>query len=440
MPERKRTRARSPDKESESGDEMDVRDVADQPKEAVDETTEQAGETAQQTADSAQEAVGSAQGAVGSAQQTVSSELKGAVREAAIEVLSPVARQATSSAAKYAITQGPKLLKDKVLPKVDELGGPVELAKKAGGGVGGLVSGGGDAVGGLVSKIGGGDKGGDEGGAPSGFGRGRRLPIQESVDVAVPLETAYNQFTQFEDFPKFMHRVEKVEQKDDTHLMWHENIWGVRRQWEAEITDQRPNERIAWESTSGSPRQKGAVTFHRLSDRLTRVEVNLDQEPKGIFEKTSSGFRMTRRALKSDLMRFKAFVETREEETGAWRGEVVEGELVEGEEAPEAEEEAAPEGDGEEPRRRREPEPEEYEEEEPEAEAEPEPEEEAPEEEEPEAEAEEEPEAAAEEEPEAEAEEEPEAEEEEEEPRRRRPARRRPPTRRRSPAGGRGGR
>jgi uncharacterized membrane protein len=414
MPERKRARARSPEKESESGDGMDVRDVADQPKEAVDETTEQAGETAQQTADSAQKAVGSAGGAVGSAQQTVSSELKGAVREAAIEVLSPVARQATSSAAKYAITQGPKLLKDKVLPKVDELGGPVELAKKAGGGVGGLVSGGGDAVGGLVSKIGGGDKGG----APSGFGRGRRLPIQESVDVAVPLETAYNQFTQFEDFPEFMHRVDRIEQKDDTHLMWHENIWGVRRQWEAEITDQRPNERIAWESTSGSPRQKGAVTFHRLSDRLTRVEVNLDQEPKGIFEKTSSGFRMTRRALKSDLMRFKAFVETREEETGAWRGEVVEGEVVEGEEVPQAEDEAAPE-------------------EEPAAEAEPEPEAEA--EDEPEGEEEEEPEAEEEEEPEAEEEEEPEAEEEEE-PRRRRPARRRPPTRRRSPTGGRGGR
>ena len=411
MPERKRARARSPEKESESGDGMDVRDVADQPKEAVNETTEQAGETAQQTTDSAQEAVGSAQGAVGSAQQTVSSELRGAVREAAIEVLSPVARQATSSAAKYAVTQAPKLLKNKVLPKVDELGGPVELAKKAGGGVGGLVSGGGGAVSGVLSKIGGGDKG-DEGGAPSGFGRGRRLPIQESVDVAVPLETAYNQYTQFEDFPKFMHRVEKVEQKDDTHLMWHENIWGVRRQWEAEITDQRPNERIAWESTSGSPRQKGAVTFHRLSDRLTRVEVNLDQEPKGVFEKTSSGFRMTRRALKSDLMRFKAFVETREEETGAWRGEVVEGELVEGEETPEAEE---------------------YEEEQPEAEAEPEPEEEEYAEEE-EAEAGE---PAAEGEPEAEAE--PEAEEEEE-PRRRRPTRRRAPTRRRSPAGGRGGR
>jgi uncharacterized membrane protein len=414
---------------------MDVRDVADQPKEAVENAAEEAGETTQQAAGGAQEAAGAAQGAVGSAQQTVSSELRGAVREAAIEVLSPVARQATSSAAKYAITQAPKLLKDKVLPKVDELGGPVELAKKAGGGVGGLVSGGGGAVSGLVSKIGGGDKGGDEGGAPSGFGRGRRLPIQESVDVAVPLETAYNQYTQFEDFPEFMHRVDRVEQKDDTHLMWHENIWGVRRQWEAEITDQRPNERIAWESTSGSPRQKGAVTFHRLSDRLTRVEVNLDQEPKGIFEKTSSGFRMTRRALKSDLMRFKAFVETREEETGAWRGEVVEGELVEGEEGPEAAE-AAPEGDGGEPRRRRrrEPEPEEYEEEEPEAEAEPEAKEEAPEEEvgeyaeaeeEPEAEAEEEPEAEAEEEPEAEAEEEPEAEEPPKPKPRRRPQQRR---------------
>jgi uncharacterized membrane protein len=369
---------------------------------------------AQQSAGTA--AAKEAESSAGGTDGTLTSELRSVVREAAIEVLSPVARKATTAAAKYAVTRGPKLVKDSVVPRVDQAGGPLELAKKAGGGVGGLVSSSG--VGGLVSKL-----GGDRGGAPSGTGRGRRLPIQESIDVAVPLETAYNQFTQFEEFPEFMHRAERVEQKDDTHLVWHENIWGVRRQWESEITEQRPNERVAWEATSGSPQQKGVVTFHSLSDRLTRVEITLDQQPKGLFEKASSGLRMTRRALKSDLMRFKAFIETREEETGAWRGEVEEGEVVEGDERPERE--------GGETRRaqrrrrvEREPEPEETEEEPETEEEEPEAEAEEPEEEEPEAEAEE---------PEVEEEEEPRRKPE----RRRRAPRRRQAPRRRSPAAGR---
>lgn len=334
---------------------------------------------------------------------TVTSELKKVVREAAIETLSPVARKATTSAARYAVTKGPKLVGGKVVPKVtdavSQAGGPGELAKKAGSGAGGLLS-----------KVAGDDKGG----APSGTGRGRRLPVQESVDVAVPLETAYNQFTQFEQFPEFMYRVERVEQRSDTELTWHENIWGVRRQWDAQITDQRPNERIAWEATSGSPKQKGVVTFHALSDRLTRIEINLDQQPKGVFEKTSSGFRVTRRALRSDLMRFKAFVETRDEETGAWRSEIEEGEVV-GDEEGSSQEESRTSGErGRRSRRRKsEPEPE------PELDAEEADEEEPPEDE-----------------PEAEAdlleEEEDDSEEEEAPPRK--PVRKRSVTRRRSPA------
>src|SRR5215204_5219465 len=124
-----------------------------------------------------------------------------------------------------------------------------------------------------------------------------------------------------------MHRVEKVDQRDETHLMWTEKIWGVRRQWEAEITQQRPNERIAWKSLDGTT-NFGVVTFHALSDTLTRVQVNLDFQPQGLFEKTASGFRMSRRALKSDLMRFKAYIEMRDEETGEWRGEVEDGDIV----------------------------------------------------------------------------------------------------------------
>jgi uncharacterized membrane protein len=349
--------------------------------------------------------------------QTVRGELGSIAREAAIEVLGPVTRKATTAAAKYAVTKGPQLAKDTVAPKlkdtmgpkIQDAGGPGEFAK-------GALSTVSSAGGGLLSKVGIGTGGADE---AKGTGKGRRLPVQESVDVAVPLETAYNQYTQFEDFPKFMHRVEKVEQRDDTHLVWHENIWGVRREWEAEITDQRPNERIAWKSLTGTE-TTGVLTFHRLSDRLTRIEVNLDFKPQGLLEKTASGFRMSRRALKSDLMRFKAFIEMRDEETGAWRGRIEEGDVVE---EPEAEEYEEPEAE-----EREEPEAEEPEEAEAEAPVATEPAAEEPDEEEPEEEE------AEEEEPEAE-EREPEAEEEEEEEEpEKKPAGRRRNVRRRAPA------
>jgi cobalamin biosynthesis protein CobT len=124
-----------------------------------------------------------------------------------------------------------------------------------------------------------------------------------------------------------MFRTEKVEQRDDTHLVWHEKIWGIRRQIEAEITEQRPNQRIAWK-TDGGVESTGVVTFHELSDRLTRVMVTHDFQPHGVLEKTASGFRMSRRALRSDLMRFKAFIEMREEETGAWRERIDDGDVV----------------------------------------------------------------------------------------------------------------
>jgi uncharacterized membrane protein len=249
--------------------------------------------------------------------RTITAELKETFREAAIEVLRPVMRKATTSAAKYAVTQGPTLVKDKVMPKVQEAGGPGALAK-------GVASKGGSVASGIGDKLPGRKK---EGESPSGTGRGRRLPVQEFIDVGVDLETAYDQFTQFEDWPQFMHRVERIEQRDDSTLMWHENIWGVRRSWEAEITEQTPCERIAWRSTGG-PQTIGVVTFHSLSDNLTRIYVTMDYQPKGLFEKTASGTRISRRALKSDLMRFKAFIELRDEATGAWRGRIEEGEVV----------------------------------------------------------------------------------------------------------------
>ena len=246
---------------------------------------------------------------------TITKELKDTFREAAIEVLRPVARKATTSAAKYAVTKGPGLVTDKVLPKLEDAGG-----------IGGLASGIGDKVPGLGKN----KKEGKEGKSPSGTGRGRRLPVEEFIDIGVDLETAYDQFTQFEEWPKFMHRVERIEQRDESTLMWHENIWGVRRSWEAEITDQTPCERLVWRSKNG-PQSIGVVTFHRLSDNLTRILMTMDFQPKGLFEKTASGLRMSRRALKSDLMRFKAFVELRDEATGGWRGQIEDGEVVDDE-------------------------------------------------------------------------------------------------------------
>jgi uncharacterized membrane protein len=358
--------------------------AAKKSQESVEETTDTAGEAASDAADTAG-------GAAKDGQATVTGELKDTIRAAAIEVLRPVAQQATTSAAKFAMKKGPDLVKDKVMPKVADAGGVGELAKGAMDKGGGVAS----AVGGVAGKLTG--KGGG-GTSATGTGRGRRLPVQESVDVAVDLETAYDQWTQFEEFPRFMHRVEKIEQRDDTTLMWHENIWGVRRSWEAEIVEQIPLERIEWRS-KGGPKVVGVVTFHRLSDNLTRIEVNMDFQPQGLFEKTASGFRMSRRALRSDLMRFKAYVEMKDDATGAWRGRIEEGEVVdEGDEGDEGEGEARfskddPEAEADEDYEGEE-EDEDLEEEdedldEPEAEEDEEPEAEADEDEEPEAEAEE---------------------------------------------------
>jgi uncharacterized membrane protein len=282
---------------------------------AAKDTADTATDTAQDAAGTAGETAGNAADAAGQ-KTTISGALMDTVRGAAIEVLQPVVKEAATSAAKVAADKGPDLVKGKLGPAVASAGGVGGLAKMA-------TEKGGDLVGGIADKVGGG-KGGK---SPSGTGRGRRLPVQESVDVGVDIETAYDQWTQFEEFPRFMHRVEKVEQRDDVTLMWHENIWGVRRQWEAEIVEQIPCERIVWKSTGG-PKVTGVVTFHRLSDNLTRVQVNMDFQPQGLFEKTASGFRMSRRALRSDLMRFKAYIEMRDEASGQWRGTIDEGEVV----------------------------------------------------------------------------------------------------------------
>src|SRR3954453_11867652 len=130
----------------------------------------------------------------------------------------------------------------------------------------------------------------------------------------------------FEDWPDFMHRVESVDQADDTTLSFSTKVWGITRRFEAEIVEQRPDQRIEWNATEGLA-HTGVVTFHKLADRLTRIEVSLDVEPHGMLEKMGRGMRFTKRAVRADLHRFKAMIELDEEAGGGWRGTIEDGKV-----------------------------------------------------------------------------------------------------------------
>jgi uncharacterized membrane protein len=145
--------------------------------------------------------------------------------------------------------------------------------------------------------------------------------VTEWIDVNVPVRTAYNQWTQFEEFPRFMENVESVKQLDDTSLKWVAEIGGKRKEWRARITEQTPDQRVAWTNTDGA-RNAGVVTFHRLDDDTTRVTVQMDVEPEGPVESAGTALGLLQRSVKGDLERFKKFIEGRGQETGAWRGEV----------------------------------------------------------------------------------------------------------------------
>ena len=143
----------------------------------------------------------------------------------------------------------------------------------------------------------------------------------KSIDVNVPVQTAYNQWTQFESFPQFMEGVESVQQLDDKRLHWRASIAGKTEEWTAEITEQHPDHRVAWRSTSGDL-NAGVVTFHQLDDMTTRVTVQMDYEPQGMIENIGDLLGVVDRRVEGDLERFKAFIEGRGVETGAWRGDI----------------------------------------------------------------------------------------------------------------------
>ena len=155
----------------------------------------------------------------------------------------------------------------------------------------------------------------------SGSGTSRMSTTTESIEVDVPVSTAYNQWTQFEEFPEFMAGVLEVKQLDDTHLKWCARIAGQREEWESEITEQVPDRSIAWRSTGGV-HNAGRVRFESLSDNRTRIELRIDYEPRGVTEKIGDAFGAVSMRASGNLQRFKEFIESRGVETGAWRGSV----------------------------------------------------------------------------------------------------------------------
>jgi uncharacterized membrane protein len=217
------------------------------------------------------------------------------------KLMPALATAAAAAAAGLVATKGPDLVKKltgEADDQAEELGGKAaEGAKKQLGQNGGLM-------GKAASKL----MGGGGGGGSQKGGKTRRLPIQRWTDVAVPVNKAYEAWTKWEEWPKFMHRVLEVSEEEDNKIHVSEKIWFWTREWDGEITEQRKNDRIAWKTESGM-QHSGVVSFHKIDDNLTRVMVDMDFLPTGVVEKMASGMRFVKRAVQADLARFKAYVE-----------------------------------------------------------------------------------------------------------------------------------
>ena len=150
--------------------------------------------------------------------------------------------------------------------------------------------------------------------------------VDESIDVRVPVQQAYNQWTQLEDFPKFMEGIQSVHQLDDGHVKWVAEVRGESREWTTEITEQRPDEKIAWKTIDGEVKNDGIVTFEQLGDAQTRINVEMDVEGESAENVAGDLLGVVKAQVRGDLERFKQLIESRGEETGAWRGEVQDGE------------------------------------------------------------------------------------------------------------------
>ncbi|HZT92514.1 MAG TPA: SRPBCC family protein [Gaiellaceae bacterium] len=217
------------------------------------------------------------------------------------ELILPAALSAVGA---VAASKGPDLIRH--LTQTTEQKGEDEARRMGRSAAEGARSGMKGGLGGVAGKALGAFGGGGGGGKKT-----RRLPVQRWTDVAVPVATAYEEWTNFEEFPKFMHRVLDVSRQGDDKVRWQEKIWFSKRDWEGRITERRKNDRIAWTTTSGMSHH-GVVTFHRLDDNLTRVMVDMEFEPNGMIEKMASGLRFVKRAVEADLARFKAHCEMKD--------------------------------------------------------------------------------------------------------------------------------
>jgi uncharacterized membrane protein len=146
--------------------------------------------------------------------------------------------------------------------------------------------------------------------------------VVQTIDVNVPVSTAYNEWTQFEDFPKFLSFVESITQQDATHNHWKVNVAGAQREFDTVITEQLPDDRVAWTSTGGQVDHAGVVTFHTLSDTSSRVAVQIDWDPEGFVEKAGAALHIPDRAVHAELAHFKEYIEGRGTADGAWRGTI----------------------------------------------------------------------------------------------------------------------
>jgi uncharacterized membrane protein len=270
--------------------------------------------------------------AEGGAGETISQELRQAIREAALEVLGPAARQVTLSAAKYAVSKGPEAVAKHVMPGVSKAGGPGGLAEQVTskgvealsgmGGVGGFA-------GKLLSRLR--SRGG---GAATGWGRGRRMPVQQFIHLSVPIKHAYNGWTEYKQWPRYMHRANQVDSQvndREARVKVTEKMWGFKRPFTAEVVTQKPDERIKWNATEGV-KHTGVINFHELGPRLTLVEVNVDHAPSGPLERLARGARFVKRAVRADFHRYQAWIEMKDDEELAdlegWRGTIEGGQIV----------------------------------------------------------------------------------------------------------------
>jgi len=321
----------------------------------VKDTTDKAKETGTKAKDTAE-------GAAGSAGQAVSGELLGPIKEqlreaaaqAARDILAPAAKQASDQAIAYAAQRGPELVKEQMPAVLKSFGvdKPQDLIKGAVGKVGESISDSGGITGiagKLMSKVG---RKGGKGGQATGYGVKRRMPVQQDMFVGLPVDLVYTAWTEYSRWTEYMFRANTVDadyEKDEGgkgRVKVVVKMWGFKRPFTAEVTEQHPDEYIRWRAVDGT-KNTGVISFHELAPRLTLVSVNIDHGPSGPIEKIARGARFDKRQIRSDLHRFKGWAEHLDaedlEEIEGWRGTIEDGEIVK------THEEAMAEQDEEEP-------------------------------------------------------------------------------------------